>query len=213
MSIEACRQDVDKVLLVEGDSDCHVVMALCAAHNIPKGFFGIWKCGSDVEVLKRLNALIPRPNPPQAIGIMIDADNPSLSGRWESIKKKLSHYDYDFPALPNPEGTIVNSTSDHPKLGFWLMPNNKDSGMLEDFCAELAEPESLTFARRCVDEARQNKVSSFKALHLSKAIIHTYLAWHDEPGTPMGRAITKQALRPQTEVAVTFTNWLMYLFE
>lgn len=206
-----CKQDTDQVLLVEGDNDCHVVMALCAAHNVPETF-GIYQCGSDTGVLKRLNALIVRPNPPQTIGIMLDADNPSLTGRWESIKGKLRHYTYAFPATPNADGTVVEGVADEPKLGFWLMPNNQDSGMLEDFCAELAEPASLAFAQECVEQAHGRNVTTFKEVHRSKAVIHTYLAWHDEPGYPLGKAITSQALRPHTDVAVKFTNWLIRLF-
>ncbi len=205
-----CKQDTDKVLLVEGDNDCHVVMALCAAHNVPETF-GIYQCGSDVGVLKRLNALIVRPNPPQIIGVMLDADN-SLASRWESIKGKLKHYNYTFPIKPDANGTIVKSLVDEPLLGFWLMPNNQDSGMLEDFCAELAEPTSLAFARECVEQAHSTKVTTFKEVHGSKAVIHTYLAWHDEPGYPMGKAITRQALRPHTDVAVRFSAWLTHLF-
>ena len=206
-----CKQDTDKVLLVEGDNDCHVVMALCAAHTVPETF-GIYQCGSDVGVLKRLNALIIRPNPPQVIGVMLDADKPSITGRWQSIKGKLRHYNYAFPTTPDADGTVVESVADEPKLGFWLMPNNQDSGMLEDFCAELAEPASLAFARECVEQAHGRNVTTFKAVHRSKAVIHTYLAWHDEPGYPLGKAITSQALRPHTDVAVRFTNWLIRLF-
>lgn len=207
---DICRQDTDKVLLVEGDSDCHVVMALCQAHAIPESF-GIYQCGSDVEVLKRLNALIPRPDPPQVIGVMLDADN-SVEGRWRSIQRKLSHYDYTFPTVPTADGTIVESPANAPKLGFWLMPNNRMSGMLEDFCAELAEPEALAFAQQCVEQAQGNSWSTFKPSHGSKAIIHTYLGWQDEPGFPLGRAITKQSLRPHSNIAITFTHWLRGLF-
>lgn len=208
-----CKQDTERVLLVEGDNDCHVVMALCNAHNVPQTF-GIYQCGSDVGVLKRLNALILRPNPPQVIGIMLDADSPSLEGRWQSIKDKLknNNHSYVLPKKPNADGTVVESISDRPKLGFWLMPNNQDSGMLEDFCAELAEPASLAFARECVEQAQERKVTTFKAVHFSKAVIHTYLAWQDEPGYPLGKSITSQALRPQTDIAVKFTNWLTGLF-
>lgn len=208
---DVCRQDTDKILLVEGDNDCHVVMALCAAHTVPETF-GIYQCGSDIGVLKRLNALIIRPNPPEVIGVILDADNPSLTGRWESIKGKLRHYSYAFPTNPDADGTVVNSGADEPKLGFWLMPNNQDSGMLEDFCAELAEPASLAFARECVEQAHGRRRTTFKEVHRSKAVIHTYLAWHDEPGYPLGKAITRQALRPHTDVAVRFTNWLIRLF-
>lgn len=208
---DICKQDTEKVLLVEGDNDCHVVMALCAAHAVPE-IFGIYQCGSDTGVLKRLNALILRPNPPQVIGVMLDADNPSLAGRWDSIRGKLKHYSYAFPTSPDIDGTVVEGNLDKPKLGFWLMPNNQDSGMLEDFCAELAEPTSVAFAQECVEQAYGRNVTSFKAVHRSKAIIHTYLAWHDEPGYPLGKAITRQALRPHTNIAVKFTSWLVNLF-
>jgi hypothetical protein len=207
---DVCKQDTDKVLLVEGVNDCHVVMALCKAHNVPETF-GIYECGSYVGVLKRLNALIIRPNPPQVIGVMLDADT-SVQGRWQSIKSKLQDYSYTFLNKPDADGTVVETSSDQPKLGFWLMPNNQDSGMLEDFCAELAQPESLAFARECVEQAQARQVTTFKEVHRSKAVIHTYLAWHDEPGYPLGKAITSQALRPHTDVAVKFTNWLIRLF-
>jgi hypothetical protein len=208
---DICKQDTDKVLLVEGTDDCHVVMALCAAHQVPETF-GLYECNGDAKVLRRLNALILRPNPPQVIGVMLDADSPSLEGRWQSIKSKLSHYSYSFPDIPDINGTIVESSGDEPKLGFWLMPNNQDSGKLEDFCAELAEPASLVFARECVEEAQVKGATTFKGVDLSKAVIHTYLAWQDEPGRPLGQAITKQALRPNTDIAMRFTNWLALLF-
>ena len=112
---DVCKQDTNKVLLVEGDNDCHVVMALCAAHNVPKTF-GIYQCGSDVGVLKQMNALIVRPNPPQVIGVMLDADKPSLEGRWQSIKDKLknNNHSYVLPITPNADGTVVESRNAFP---------------------------------------------------------------------------------------------------
>lgn len=74
---DVCRQDTNKVLLVEGDNDCHVVMALCASHNVPE-IFGIYQCGSDVGVLKQLNALIVRPAPPQVMALCLMPTTPLL---------------------------------------------------------------------------------------------------------------------------------------
>jgi hypothetical protein len=207
---DLCKQDTDKVLLVEGDNDCHVVMALCKAHQVPETF-GIYQCGSDVGVLKRLNALISRPDPPSAIGILLDADN-SAKSRWDSIQSKLRNYSYTLPTHPDIYGTVSESDAEEPKLGFWIMPNNQNSGMLEDFCAELADPASLAVAREAVKQAVAMQATTFKEVHESKAVIHTYLAWQDEPGYPLGKSITSQALRSKTEIAIKFTDWLKCLF-
>jgi hypothetical protein len=40
----------------------------------------------------------------------------------------------------------------------------------------------------------------------------SYLAWQDEPGSPLGQFITKQAPQPNKEIAVSFTGWLQELF-
>ena len=49
-------------------------------------------------------------------------------------------------------------------------------------------------------------------MHKSKAEIHTWLAWQEEPGTPMGQAITKQYLDTNKELAKKFIGWLDNLF-
>ncbi len=206
-----CQRDTDKVLLVEGNNDCHVVMALCEACGVPETF-GIYQCGSDVGVLKRLNALIIRPQPPNVIGVLLDVDNTPITRKWQSLRQKLQAYHYQFPPQPQPDGTILESSQEEPKLGVWLMPNNQDPGMLEDFCANLADPNALEFAKDCVERASEQNLTNFKPTHRSKAVIHTYLAWQDEPGYPLGQAITRQSLSANQELAVSFTQWLTRLF-
>lgn len=214
MSKDICKQETDNVLLVEGSTDCHVVMALCKAHNVPPKTFGLYECGSDDKVLSRLSALILSPDPPKVIGVMIDADQPSNVGRWASIRDKLikNGHPYALPAVPDAAGTILESINDKPRIGFWLMPDNQRSGMLEDFCAEMADQNALSFAKECVEGAKQRGLSSFKDVHLSKAIIHNYLAWQDELGRPLGQAISMQALKPHTSNATRFVEWLNRLF-
>lgn len=45
-----------------------------------------------------------------------------------------------------------------------------------------------------------------------KAVIHTWLAWQEEPGTALGQAITKRYLDPSRDPAPAFRNWLLELF-
>jgi len=212
MSLEWCKQDGDAVLLVEGQSDCHVTLALCNQYNVPEKF-GIYDCESDTNVLKRMNALINRPDPPRVIGIVLDADNPNLRARWVSLQNKLAGNGYVLPEDPGPKGTILSNGNTTPRLGIWLMPNNQTDGMLEDFCCEMIAPEAISTVQMFVDDAKLNGPATFKDAHRSKAIVHTYLAIQDEPGRALGQSITAHVLRSDTATTEHFVKWLRELFD
>jgi hypothetical protein len=208
-----CKDD-EAVLLVEGKNDCHVIMSLCQEHNVPEAFC-IHDCGSDDKVLKTLNARI-RSGKSKIIGIVLDADipenKPNIMARWQQISDKLKQYGYDLPNEPDKQGTIIPNIGKYPRIGIWLMPNNIDTGMLEDFLKQLAVPDTLATVQSCLKCAIRRKVTNFKEVHLSKAEIYTYLAWQDEPGKPFGQAITAHVLQANTELACIFTDWLKKLF-
>ena len=203
------RHEGPRVLLVEGSDDCHVVWALCNAHRVPKTF-GVYVCDGDVILLSRLSALIQRPES-ETIGVVLDADE-NVESRWQSIRDKLQNDLYRLPDVPDPGGTIVDAVEDLPRLGFWLMPNNVDPGMLEDFCRQLAPDDAIAFAEDCVTQAREKSFATFRDAHRSKAVVHTYLAWQDEPGKPLGQSITARVLQPKTAIAATFADWLRALY-
>jgi hypothetical protein len=46
-----------------------------------------------------------------------------------------------------------------------------------------------------------------------KANIHTWLAWQEEPGKPMGQAITKRYLDAAAPHAQQLMDWLCKLFD
>ncbi len=201
---------MSNVLLTEGKNDCHVVYALCVKHEVEHNF-EVVDCQSDNRVLRKLSALISSSTAPSIIGIVIDADNPSLQGKWDSLRQRLSKEGYTVPDLPANEGTVLELDG-MPKIGIWLMPNNRMDGMLEDFCAELAAPEALDFARQCTTTARDNGFATFIGNHLSKATVHTFLSWQNIPGMPLGQAITASVLNGEHETAVVFVNFLRRLF-
>ena len=208
---DPCRHEGKHVLLVEGVNDCHVIMALCHVCGVPESF-GIYQCGNDIEALRRLNALILQADGPEIIGIVLDADSPNIMNRWRQIKEKPELKAYLLPDEPVPDGIIVAGQKGKPRLGVWLMPNNKNPGMLEDFLIELAPHDGIEVARNCIANAQNKQLTSFKKAHLSKAVIHTYLAWQDEPGKPLGQAVTAQVLQPHTQTAKVFIDWLKRLF-
>lgn len=206
------KHEGSKVLLTEGINDCHVILALCKHYNIPETF-GLYECGSDELALKRLTGLLATPDQIESIGIVIDADNPNLAAKWQAVKDRL----HKSGITTNQEeqqlsGTIIPAANDLPKIGIWLMPNNQIDGMLEDFCSGLADPAVLSFAEKCVNDAKENNFTTFIDTHKPKAVIHTFLAWQNEPGMPLGQAITARTLNPDNELAKIFANWLTELF-
>ena len=202
--------DEPRLLLVEGKDDFHVISALCEVNELPENF-SIFDCGSDEEVFNALRALLSRADPPETVGVVLDADE-KVESRWQSIRGKLQHSPYRLPDVPDPGGTIVEVVEDLPRLGFWLMPNNVDPGMLEDFCRQLAPDDAIAFAEDCVTQAREKSFATFRDAHRSKAVVHTYLAWQDEPGKPLGQSIAARVLQPKTAIAATFADWLRALY-
>lgn len=202
-----------QVLLAEGINDCHVISALCAKYQLPKNF-KLFDCGSDDKLTKKLSALIKSNgvDKKQTLGAVIDADD-NLTGRWQSISDKLQKSGYTLPTEPSPNGTIITPDDpDLPVIGIWLMPDNNTNGMLEDFCHRLIEPENLIVAEQSVAHAKTQNATTFKEAHHAKAVIHTYLAWQDEPGLPLGAAITAKALDGDKPLAQSFVQFLEDLF-
>ncbi len=199
-----------KILLTEGKNDCHVILSLCAYHRVPETF-GFYDCGSDNKILKRMSALIAGSETMETIGVVLDADNPNLNSKWESIRNRLTREGYPVSKEPDENGTIL-SMEGKPRIGVWLMPDNNIDGMLEDFCRELASHDGIDFAENCVQNSQQNGFATFIPNHKSKAVIHTYLAWQNEPGIPLGQAITARALNPEKKIAMLFVDFLKSLF-
>lgn len=207
-----CQEEGDQVLLVEGKNDCHVVMALLKSRGLPRNF-ALYECGNYEGVLRRLNALIPAPRSHRSIGVILDANLAGVEARWQALRDKLQRYDYSFPPAVHQAGTILRSPGGEPQLGVWLMPDNQNSGSLEDFCLQLVARDDLKVVKKAVDLGKEHEVARFKPAHRSKALIHTYLAWQDEPGKPMGQSISGGRLRPEAASVDVFIAWLRRLFD
>lgn len=202
-------------LLVEGNDDQHVVWALCEKHNVPKSF-DVIDCGSIDNVLKEFKLRLKLADINSRIGIVVDADV-NLKSRWDSvvaILKNMGKYECDNIVLPQ-DGLILEPTdSCYPKVGVWLMPNNNQNGMLEDFVVALATPDDVLMKKSedVLTKLEVEGIQKYKPVHRSKAKIHTYLAWQDVPGRPMGLAITANILNSDSELAMKFANWLKEMF-
>jgi len=202
------------VIFTEGDNDCHVIVSICQKYGINESF-GFYSCGSDDQCIKALRAKLYSSDIPDKLAIVIDADNPSLDAKWNSIKSILSDYMDDVPDIPDENGCVLelNKNLSKPiRLGVWFMPNNRIDGMLEDFCIELAPEESIQLATEYIDKCIQNELWNCARTHRSKSIIHAFLAVQDEPGNPLGLALTKNNLNINHESVLVFRDWLNRVF-
>ncbi|WP_210194809.1 DUF3226 domain-containing protein [Dickeya oryzae] len=200
-----------RMVVTEGASDMHVIFALCKKHSIPDGGFTVYDVGSDDQVIKYLRTSIIGSNPPEILGVVIDADNPDLKGKWNKLKDILETHGYVVPENPLPEGTIITHDT-FPKIGIWLMPDNQVNGMLEDFCHQMASVDHIEYAKQCALNARQAGIGNFIDNHLSKATMFTYLAWQDSPGRPIGQSISANVLHYNVALANNFILFIKNLF-
>lgn len=206
-----------RTLLVEGRDDKHVVLHISQKRGIDLCRDEISCCGG----LERLLARIPveiKNTKAGAIGIVVDADD-DLSSRWTSIRDRLRQAGYSsVPKQPRRSGTVISSPpgdSVLPRIGIWIMPDNDTGGTLEDFLTLLvpSHPTNSLFnhARHSVSRIPDDDVQ-FPPSARSKAVIHTWLAWQQEPGRPFGVAITKKFLDPDSPGVDDFVSWLHTLF-
>jgi hypothetical protein len=199
------------LLVVEGPDDKHVLWAILNRHQFAPAFT-IRDEGGFQTLLTRASIHLKPGTDVERFGIVIDADA-DIRTRWQEIKRILNRAGYgNIPADPDPAGTVIDQ-QDLPRVGVWIMPDNTLPGMLEDYLCFLvpAGDGLLDRARRCVDEIPAEE-RRFAQVHLIKALIHTWLAWQDDPGTPLGQAITKRYFDADGPHVSQLLAWLTRLF-
>jgi hypothetical protein len=87
--------------------------------------------------------------------------------------------------------------------------------MMEDFICDLIPAGGLkSFVEDTLSSLEEKGLHGYQPdLHRTKAIVHTWLSWQADPGTPMGFAITKKYFEPTINATTElFVNWLRALF-
>lgn len=198
------------LIVTEGKNDVYVLHHLLAHYKIEEGIID-FKSYDGVTILLEVLPEQLRASGLERLGIVVDADT-DLIARWTSLKSILAKAGYlNLPANPISEGTIIYQ--DYlPTVGVWIMPDNKLPGMLEDFVSFLVPQGDPLWeqAKDCLNEIPEPQ-RKFKR-HFAKAHIHTWLAWQEEPGTPLGSAINRRYLDADAEHAQHLMNWVRRLF-
>ena len=204
-----------KILLVEGTDDEHVLKHICGNRDIPH-LDEVEKYGSVEKLIESIGVRLPLLiEEGDVVGIVIDADT-DISARWQSVRDRITNIGYqNVPDQPDPGGIILDPPAGTylPRLGVWIMPNNQTSGILEDFLRFLVPQPNILFdhAKASVAAIPEGE-RRFKQLAEPKAVIHTWLAWQEEPGRPFGTAISACFLDPNVPEVDVLATWLKRLF-
>jgi len=186
------KKPFKQLLLVEGNDDQHVIWALCEKFKI-RETFKVIDCKGIDNLYGQIEGRIASPNT-ETLGIIIDADT-NLAARWQQLKAKLEQ---DISGLPDdfPPNGLIHQEENNTKIGVWIMPDNNLNGMLEDFISFLVPEDDDLFAevQKHIQHIENQDLHHYKPIHQSKALIHAWLALQEDPGTPMGLAITKRYL-------------------
>ena len=207
-----------KKLLVEGLTDKLVLPYLLEANGVEwkKGSepVDIWPCGGIDQMLKSgaIEAELLAASGLEALGVVVDA-NGDAHRQWTRVRDKCKG---PFPSLPVeiPAEGLQKTHTDGRRFGVWIMPDNRMKGALEDFLAQLVPIKSnrlFNLAEHCVEEAAE-RGATFKPTHSTKAAIHTWLAWQDEPGKSLHQAIDHRVLDPEKAESKPFVSWFRRLF-
>jgi hypothetical protein len=214
-------------VLVEGKNDKHVIQNLCRRHGLPllvqepdEGMKPrLDEDASDeiasglARLLFRVTARLKEPSL-EPLGVVLDADL-NLFERWQRLRGRLMANGYlAIPEIPVPAGWI-SADPNLRRIGVWLMPDNQQPGILEDFVATLIPSDDplRPKATAILSEIEQEQTNRYSIEQRTKALIHTWLAWQEIPGQPMGLAITVRALGHDSPTALAFIAWLRRLFD
>lgn len=197
-------------LLVEGKDDQHVLMALCEKFEIPENFEIIDSKGIDNLLLQLPQRL--KESDVTTVGVIVDADT-DLAGRWLSIRTILVANDYDVPEQLPAQGLVI-SHHEKPSVGVWLMPDNATNGMLEDFIRFLVPEDDnlLPVIQANLQNIEKQGLNRYIPDHKSKAVIHSWLAVQENPGTPMGLSITRRYLSTKQANCTQLIDWIRTTF-
>jgi len=206
-------------LLVEGGADFHFFSHLFVKRGlydkqkiqvIPKGF-EIRASGDCNQVINGLVQL--KENELDALGIIVDADL-DLVVRWREIRKTLKDLDLDYPLddQPDPLGSIAIGKK---RLGIWLMPDNQIPGAIEHFISYMVPDQTENPLWRHAEHSIKTLPGGplFLEKDSAKAHLATWLAWQEEPGHPIGLAVSKGYVQADSPTVDNFIEWIKRLFQ
>lgn len=215
------------ILLVEGESDKSFFEEVCKSLNIaakihiapPKDIGG--QRNSKQGVLKHLPVLVQQLSDGQLthLAVIVDADYKSEHGLGcqvtvEKMASILSPFGFGLKKTnPQNAGIFFQHSDGLSDIGLWVMPNNRDEGMLEDWikcCISAEEQVLFQHAEKIIADLPAPK---FKEIHRAKAEVATWLAWQKHPGRGAYFALQNNCIDSECEPFRQLASWLKQVYQ
>ena len=197
----------EKVLLVEGEDDQHVIEQLRRSIQLPDFSSQVTR-----DVSRLIDAIGPALIAPdrRALGILLDADD-EPEAQWGKLRIRFSEENVSIPEHPDPDGTILLADNG-VRIGIWMMPDNQSAGELEDFFEQMIPSGDAVWesAQRYID-AIPDEHRKFRPGKILRAKVYAWLATREVPGR-MGAAIGRSDVEVNGPLPSRFAEWLRRLF-
>ena len=149
-----------------------------------------------------------------AVGFVVDADD-EPEEHWLQVVNEIAKANNSIrlPSSSDPNGTIIPEDPGigGPRIGIWVMPDNRSTGELEDFAALMIPNGDPVWplAQNYINGIPEPR--KFDNDKIAKAEVHAWLAARKYPGL-VGLAIREGDLDTSGQLAQTFLHWLSRLF-
>jgi hypothetical protein len=216
----------ENILLVEGEADKTFFEEFLKTLNLsvqvkiapPKDLGGTHN--SKGGICNLLPDLIPQLIDEDAVikklAIIVDADSLPNSNYQKTIERiSIIIEPFGYKLIADKSNGIFYKNSDGlSDIGLWVMPNNENEGMLEDWIKECIHPDEhsiFTHAKSVIDSLASPK---FKPIHKSKAEVATWLAWQEKPGHGLYWAAhsNNNLLDSSSHLYQKLVNWLKRVY-
>lgn len=210
-------------LRVEGGDDLHAILHLLVRNGIDydqQPWVPSIEAVKDGKtgVLDNVGRLV-RASSNGRIGFVLDADD-SVENTWRAMSARLRAVGVEVEDLIPREGFVGESGEYQARVGVWLMPDNQQEGehgegTLERFLETLVQEADplLPYAREATRRAKTDHGARYSDGDVTKAVLHAWLAWQQEPGLPYGTAVKARYFRHDSPVAESFVAWFRCVFE
>jgi len=221
------NNEANHVLLVEGYADRDFFNQVCKVINLnktpkikvatPQDYQS--RRNTKEDVFKLLPSFLKKiedsDNDLERLAIVVDADEEQHGSGYPKTIQRVKEIveTHDFVLIENNENGLIFKHSDGlADLGLWIMPDNANEGVIEDFIKQCIRTNERNLFNHAVQVVNEIPTRKFKPHHSTKAEIATWLAWQNPPGRGFYCAVEDNLLDADHSLFQKLENWLKQIF-